>query len=437
MHNFNPMNLIKTEGMTHAEWEKVRKNLTVDYNGKQVPTCGGSDAAVIVLGTGKFGRTKLDLYNTKIGLTPTPVSGGSADSPDSRIIFDAGHFLESLVAEIFAYRTGYEIFKYEYMVQHPNVPFLVGNVDRLYKMPGVNVPKGVLEIKTTSENNPGWNGGGIPEEYVVQVAEYMSIMNLPEARIACLKISETLRAVAGTVYQMVRVFESLPQKFVSDMYDTLKGLHDPMVEPFIPVFLGALSGEFVPPENESWVKTISDAVGDAFILRAIERDETLEGELISKTTKFWDEHIVPGIPPTLDDEKGSAAIATYNKWIAPKAAPAILLPNGGALEAAYDIITDCKEQKKALNQRAKVLDGRIEKETVKILEALNGAKKATFIGNDGVYDVSYERGKPRVSIPKDNLQRLENQFPYVYDKFAETKEGTASLKVKKRKETKI
>ena len=209
-----------------------------------------------------------------------------------------------------------------------------------------------------------------------------------------------------------------------------------MVEPFIPVFLGALSGEFVPPENESWVKTISDAVGDAFILRTIERDEALEGELISKTTKFWDEHIVPGIPPTLDDEKGSAAIATYNKWIAPKAAPAILLPNGVELEATYDIITDCKEQKKALNQRVKVLDGRIEKETVKILEALNGAKKATFIGNDGVYDVSYERGKPRVSIPKDNLQRLENQFPYVYDKFAETKEGTASLKVKKRKETK-
>ena len=102
MHNFNPKNLIKTEGMTHAEWEKVRKNLTVDYNGKQVPTCGGSDAAVIVLGTGKFGRSKLDLYNTKIGMTP--VSGGSADSPQSRIIFDAGHFLESLVAEIFAYR---------------------------------------------------------------------------------------------------------------------------------------------------------------------------------------------------------------------------------------------------------------------------------------------------------------------------------------------
>lgn len=432
--DYSPNLLMSTKGMTHADWEQKRGTLRVEYNGYQVPTCGGSDAAVIVLGTGKFGRTKLDLYNTKVGLTP--VSPAEEEQIKSRIVFDAGHFLENAVAILFEYQTGYKAYAFDWMVQHPKYPFLVGNVDRLYRAHGIKYPKGILECKTTGEHNPAWNAGGVPIEYPVQVAEYLSIMNLPEAYIACLKVSEALRAVAGIIYQMVHVYESFPKKLIAEMNDAVTGLHDPMVTPFIPVFLGALNGEFRVPSN--WVRALDDAVGDNFLLRRIERDEALEKMLVSKTKKFWDEHIVPGIPPTLAGEKASAASATIHKWIAPKKdSKAILLPDGGKLEAAFEEISELKAQKKELNVRTKAIDERIETLSVPFLEALNGAKEASFVGDEGtIYDVSNVPPKERTSIPSKNLQKLKVQFPYIYKKYAETSQGKPSLKIKERRQKK-
>ena len=84
--NYIPKLYKSTANMTVKEWENERRN-----------SIGGSDMAVL-LGLNHFGRTKRELFYDKTGVEPIV----SDEDGYKSIIFNSGHFLEEMVADIFS-----------------------------------------------------------------------------------------------------------------------------------------------------------------------------------------------------------------------------------------------------------------------------------------------------------------------------------------------
>ena len=121
--NYSPKLYCATADMTEEEWENERRKALGGSDMAVVLGMSGSDMA-IVLGMSPFEGTRLSVYNEKIGKKAVePISD------KTRIIFDSGHFLENMVANLFAYRSGYEVYEVKAMFEHPRHPYLRGNID--------------------------------------------------------------------------------------------------------------------------------------------------------------------------------------------------------------------------------------------------------------------------------------------------------------------
>ena len=156
-----------TSGLTEEEW--------LDYRRGGI---GGSDVSII-FGVSNF-RTNRDLYYDKVGIKPV------RDYEDTTWLQKKmGHVLEDLVAEVFAKKTGLEVFEVKKMFSHPLYPFMRADVDRFVKTK--DGKKGILECKTTNyQNKDAWDGEKYPYQYELQIRHYMAVMNLDFAYIACL-----------------------------------------------------------------------------------------------------------------------------------------------------------------------------------------------------------------------------------------------------------
>ena len=94
---YAPQILVGTEGLPREQW--------LEYRRKGI---GGSDAAA-VLGISPF-RTGRDLYYDKLNIV-------TADDAENWVQLEVGTLLEPLVAKIFAYKTGYKIYRRPFMFQ--------------------------------------------------------------------------------------------------------------------------------------------------------------------------------------------------------------------------------------------------------------------------------------------------------------------------------
>ncbi|HHX83700.1 MAG TPA: hypothetical protein GX696_12075 [Pseudomonadaceae bacterium] len=154
--------LTSTLGMDRAEWLEARKR-----------GIGGSDAAAIA-GLSKW-RSPMAVYLDKIGALEPEEAGEAALW---------GTKLEDLVAREFSERTGYRVQRRNAILQHPDYPFMLANIDRY-----VFTPEGraLLECKTTSAYNAdAWADDRIPDEYVLQVQHYLAVTGLQTGYIAVL-----------------------------------------------------------------------------------------------------------------------------------------------------------------------------------------------------------------------------------------------------------
>lgn len=127
--NYSPKLYCSTAKMTEEEWKNERRK-----------ALGGSDMAV-VLGLSPFEGTRLSVYNEKTGKKPVEPM-----EDKTRVIFDSGHFLENMVANLFDYRSGYETYEVKAMFEHPRHPFLRGNIDRFYRRHGEKAPLADLDL---------------------------------------------------------------------------------------------------------------------------------------------------------------------------------------------------------------------------------------------------------------------------------------------------
>lgn len=153
--------LINTLNLDRNEWLKYRTQ-----------GIGGSDVGAII-GINKW-KSVLDVYLEKIG-----------EAPREDITSEAaywGNTLEEVVAREFSARTGKKVRRRNAMLQHPEHPFMLANVDR--EIVGENA---ILECKTTSEYNKElWSGEQVPDSYMLQVQHYLAVGGYERGYIACL-----------------------------------------------------------------------------------------------------------------------------------------------------------------------------------------------------------------------------------------------------------
>lgn len=135
---------------------------------------GGSDMAAI-MGLSPF-RSPMDVFLDKIGEAP--------DVEETPAMY-WGTQLEDLVAREFARQTGYKVQRRSQLYEHPTIPYLIGNIDRLV----LNHPEGpaILEAKTTNAFNArDWADGQAPLHYLVQLQHYLNITGYQHGYLAVL-----------------------------------------------------------------------------------------------------------------------------------------------------------------------------------------------------------------------------------------------------------
>lgn len=153
-----------TSEMSHEDWLAHRKM-----------GIGGSDAAAI-LGLNKY-CSPFDVYADKLGLKP--------EIEDNEAMRQGRDF-EDYVAARFTEATGKKVRRKNAMLQHPEHPWMLANVDRMV----VGEDCG-LECKTTSIlNKSNFRAGEYPDNYYVQCMHYMAVTGLKKWYLAVLILNK-------------------------------------------------------------------------------------------------------------------------------------------------------------------------------------------------------------------------------------------------------
>lgn len=163
---YEPEVVVDITGLSNEDWLEYRKS-----------GIGGSDAGII-LGVSSY-KLPRDVYFEKIGRTP--------DMPEDEnwVTLEVGKRLEDLVAEIFAKKTGFRVWKEKRMLRHPLYPYMIADIDYMYETSSGEI--GILECKTGSHYvKDKWDGGAVPYTYEVQCRHYMAVRNVFASYAACL-----------------------------------------------------------------------------------------------------------------------------------------------------------------------------------------------------------------------------------------------------------
>jgi len=165
----NATELVDISTLSEADWHQWRRK-----------GIGGSDLAAI-MGLSPW-ATARDIYRKKKG-----IKGALDDEADQEnwVAKKVGHLLEPLVAEIFAYQTGFAPFEVRKMFAHSDYSYMLANVDYFITLPDGRTA--ILECKTSNSHaKEKWDNDAVPLNYELQVRHYMAVMNVDVAFIACL-----------------------------------------------------------------------------------------------------------------------------------------------------------------------------------------------------------------------------------------------------------
>jgi len=165
--------LVNTSAMSRDDWLEHRRH-----------GIGGSDAAVI-MGVSPW-TSLMDLWLEK--------TGQYVEDIDSESMY-WGRVLEAVIAKEFAIRNKLKIRRVNAILQHPDYPYMIANVDRVI----VGRKEG-LEIKTGHEFSSQHWENGVPAYYYAQVQHYMAVTGFKLWHIAVL--------IGGNKYEQFVVHRS-------------------------------------------------------------------------------------------------------------------------------------------------------------------------------------------------------------------------------------
>lgn len=160
MKHSHAVRRISTKGMSREEWLSVRQQ-----------GIGSSDAAAAV-GLSPY-TSPLELWLEKTGRKPP------ADLSQSEAVF-WGAVLEPILATVYQQRTGNKVRRVNAVLQHPECPFMLANLDRAVGYDGI------LEIKTAGWHSSEQWEDTIPEAYQCQVLHQLAVTGKAWADVAVL-----------------------------------------------------------------------------------------------------------------------------------------------------------------------------------------------------------------------------------------------------------
>jgi putative phage-type endonuclease len=167
------LRLIKTQGLNRQEWLDVRKR-----------GIGSSDAAAAV-GLNPF-ESRLSLWLNKTGRDGDMPR---IDPKDDTHPAYWGEVLEPIVAAHYSRRTGRKVRRVNAVLQHPDHPWMLANVDR--EIVG-DASVQLLECKTTGTQGAWLWQQGVPEYVQLQVMHQLAVTGKQAADVAVLIAGQTL-----------------------------------------------------------------------------------------------------------------------------------------------------------------------------------------------------------------------------------------------------
>lgn len=167
------LRLVNTRHLERSDWLEVRK-----------PGIGGSDAAAAV-GLCPY-KSQLELWLEKTGRDSTLEK---PDSTDTTQPVYWGTVLEPIVAGAYARKTGRKLRRVHAVLQHPQHPFMLANLDReIIGAPGVQI----LECKTAGEHGARHWRDGVPDYVQLQVQHQLAVSGRQAADVAVLICGQQL-----------------------------------------------------------------------------------------------------------------------------------------------------------------------------------------------------------------------------------------------------
>lgn len=155
--------LVETENLSREDWLRYRKK-----------GIGGSDVASL-LGISKW-KSEIELWLDKTGQTNSETEENEA--------MEWGRIMEPVIRNHFAEVTGKTVVEVKAMLQHPEYPFMLADVDGLTTDDEGN--PAILEIKTASEYKRSEWENDIPVYYQTQVQHYLCVTGVQKAYVAVL-----------------------------------------------------------------------------------------------------------------------------------------------------------------------------------------------------------------------------------------------------------
>lgn len=155
--------LVETDGLSREEWLKWRKR-----------GIGGSDVSCL-LGINKW-KSEIQLWLDKTNQTNEPAEENEA--------MQWGNIMEPIIRNHFAEVMKKPVVEVKAMLQHPEYPYMLADVDGLTVDDAGN--PAILEIKTASEYKRSEWEEDIPAYYQTQVQHYLCVTGVAKAYVAVL-----------------------------------------------------------------------------------------------------------------------------------------------------------------------------------------------------------------------------------------------------------
>ena len=165
-----------------------------------------------------------------------------------------------------------------------------------------------------------------------------------------------------------------------------------------------------------------------FVYRTIERDLIEEEDIIDQETYFWQEHVLKNVVPPHNGNSDLvlANIRNYGGF-ADKSIPEIVL--SGLESKNLEKYLTLSEEKSQLEKRKKEIEAEQRAISVPFVEQLGQGCKAVLEDGTNRYRITYNPTR-RTSVGKDQMEKLKNQHPDIYEEYTKTTESR-TFRIKK------
>ena len=158
-----------------------------------------------------------------------------------------------------------------------------------------------------------------------------------------------------------------------------------------------------------------------FVYRKIERDIDVELDMIEMEENFWNENVVKGVEPPYT-ESGNLVLESIRRHYGELDTTASTVVLSKSMTVALERYLELSQQKSDLSKQVKDLEDQMKKAYAPIVDEMQTSCKAVCKCGTVSYDIS---NKPiyRSSIGKDNLEKLNENYPDIYSEYTETSES--------------